>query len=123
MSAGNAKERQENPVVDLVRKTLLASIGALAITRDELEQAVNRLVERGEMAEKDARKLLDDILAARKKELDAWGKRVEERVEKVLERLRIPQREDLEELEARLANLEAKLDELMSRLDKEAQSE
>ncbi len=117
------EERRERPVVDTLRTLFLASIGALALTRDEIEQMVRRLVERGELAEKDARKLLDEVLAARKEGLDRWGARIEERVEHVLERLRIPRQQDLEGLEARLSALEAKIDALMAQLEERSEAE
>src|SRR5690349_18747851 len=49
--------------IDLVRKMLLAGVGAVAMSRDETEQFVNKLVERGELAQKDAEKLLHDVQA------------------------------------------------------------
>jgi hypothetical protein len=47
--------------IDLVRKMLLAGVGAVAMSRDETEQFVGKLVERGELAQKDAEKLLRDV--------------------------------------------------------------
>src|SRR5215217_8602560 len=49
--------------VELVRKMLLAGVGAVAMSRDETEQLVSKLVERGELAQKDAEKLLRDVQA------------------------------------------------------------
>ena len=53
-------ENDPNPMVDMVRKVLLASIGAVALTQEEVEKVVNKLIERGEIAEKDGRKLIND---------------------------------------------------------------
>ena len=36
--------------VELLRKVTLAGVGAVAMSRDETEQFVNKLVERGELA-------------------------------------------------------------------------
>src|SRR5437762_12761820 len=47
--------------LELLRKLLLAGVGAVAMSRDETEQFVNKLVERGELAQKDAEKLLRDV--------------------------------------------------------------
>ena len=113
-----AKESQEKrSVTEVVRTVLLAGIGALALTKEEVEQIVNRLVERGELAEKDARKVLEDLWSRRRQEVDRWAGRLEERLEKALERLNVPRREDLDALEKRLAALERKLDALSERLD------
>ncbi len=113
-----AKESQEKrSVTEVVRTVLLAGIGALALTKEEVEQIVNRLVERGELAEKDARRVLEDLWSRRRQEVDRWAGRLEERLEKALERLNVPRREDLDALEKRLAALERKLDALSERLD------
>ena len=40
---------------EAARRVLLAGMGAVALAQEEAEDFVNRLVERGEIAEKDAR--------------------------------------------------------------------
>ncbi len=45
---------------------LLATIGAAAIAQDEIEALVDRLVERGEIAEKDGKKLVREVMDKRK---------------------------------------------------------
>ncbi|HEX9115766.1 MAG TPA: poly(hydroxyalkanoate) granule-associated protein, partial [Anaerolineae bacterium] len=57
-----ANGNETNPLVDVVRKVLLASIGAVALAQDEVEDFVNKLVDRGQIAEKDGRKLIKDVM-------------------------------------------------------------
>ena len=45
----------------MVRKVLLASIGSVALTADEVGDVFTRLVERGEIAEADAQKIVADL--------------------------------------------------------------
>ena len=45
----------------MVRKVLLASIGGVALTADEMGELFTRLVERGEIAEADAQKIVTDL--------------------------------------------------------------
>ncbi|NIV98032.1 poly(hydroxyalkanoate) granule-associated protein, partial [Candidatus Saccharibacteria bacterium] len=40
-----------NPFVEATRKVLLASVGAVALAQDEAEDFVNKLIERGQIAE------------------------------------------------------------------------
>jgi polyhydroxyalkanoate synthesis regulator phasin len=54
-------------VYDLSRKVLLAAVGAAAIAQDEIDGFVTHLTERGELAEKDARGLLKEVLERRDK--------------------------------------------------------
>lgn len=50
---------------DVTRTILLAAIGAASLAQDEMSRFVDRLVERGEMAESDARKLVREMLDRR----------------------------------------------------------
>lgn len=62
------KEAQEkNTLFDLSRKVLLAGVGAAVLAQEEAEKFVNKLQEKGEVAEKDARRLLDEMNERRKK--------------------------------------------------------
>ncbi|HWQ45964.1 MAG TPA: hypothetical protein VN376_03805 [Longilinea sp.] len=58
---------KHTPFYDLARKMMLASIGATVIAQEEMENFVNRLAERGELAEKDARQLMHEMLDRREK--------------------------------------------------------
>ena len=42
---------EQSPFFDAARRVMLASIGAIALAQDEIEEFINRLVERGEIAE------------------------------------------------------------------------
>ena len=110
------EQKRERAVVDTVRSVLLAGIGALALTKDEVQDILNRLVERGELAEKDARKLFEELKERPKKEMETWEERLSERLEphlqRVLERLNLPTREDVQALSERIRALEEKLEEL-----------
>ena len=68
--------------VETVHKVLLAGIGAVALAQEEVEEFVGRLVERGEIAEADGRKMMKDVLERRKKQVkkveDGLDKRAEE---------------------------------------------
>lgn len=111
-----AGRRNGSVVVDTVRSVLLASIGAVAMTKEEIEAIVNRLVEKGEIAEKDARKVIQDVLERRRKEAakveSRLEKTLEERVEAVLSRLNIPTKSDLQALTRKVNELSRKIDEL-----------
>ncbi len=117
------ERKQEKVILDTIRDVFLAGIGALALTKEELEAIARQLVEKGEIAERDARKLVEDVWEKRKKRSEEWEDRVvrvvEERVEKVLDRLDIPRRKDLEALHERIARLEEKVDTLSKRTGEE----
>ena len=49
-------------MVDAVHKVFLAGIGAVALAKEDMEDLVGKLVERGEIAEADGRKLMKDVM-------------------------------------------------------------
>src|SRR3954453_11268471 len=93
-------------LVEGLRRLLLASIGAVAMTFDEAESFVNKLVERGELAQKDAEKLLREMrgkLRQGRPQVREVSERVEQGVEDFLNRLNIPSKRDIEDLSAKIA--------------------
>ena len=107
-----AKEKV-SPLLDAVRRVLLASIGAVALATDEIEDFVNKLVERGEIAKKDGRKLVKDVLERRKEmEMRPIEQKLDRQMDRFLTRLNISTRDDVESLSARIADLSKKIDEL-----------
>jgi polyhydroxyalkanoate synthesis regulator phasin len=93
---------------DTTRLVLLAGIGAVSLAQDEINNFVDKLVERGEMAESDARKLVREIRERREK-LE------QERRQSMREAKTRPAaatREDIEALNARIAELTRQIEEL-----------
>jgi poly(hydroxyalkanoate) granule-associated protein len=110
-------------VVEVLRKLMLAGVGALALSREETEQFLNRLVERGELAQKDAQKLIDETFERFRKTTQPQanqlqsnvanlGVQVESGLEQFLNRLNIPSKRDIDELSAKIAQLAARVEEL-----------
>jgi poly(hydroxyalkanoate) granule-associated protein len=104
-----------NTFFEGIRRLLLASIGAVAMTRDETEAFVNKLVERGELAQKDAEKLLREVRARVREsrpQVQKVGERVGQGMEDFLNRMNIPSKRDIDDLSARIAQLAARVEEL-----------
>ena len=114
--ADEAKKTESNPLMDAVRRVLLASIGAMALAKEDMEALVGKLVERGEIAEADGRKLIKDVVERHKKQAGEQTKKAEDmldkRVEDVLTRMNIPTKDEIEALSAKISALTKKVDEL-----------
>jgi poly(hydroxyalkanoate) granule-associated protein len=111
----DAASKAGSTLVEGLRKLLLASIGVIAMTRDEIEAFVNKLVERGELAQKDGEKLLKELrtrVREGRPQVQNVGERVEQGIEDFLNRLNIPSKHDIDELSAKIAQLSARVDEL-----------
>ena len=104
----------------MVRKVLLASLGSVALTADEAGELFTRLVERGEIAESDAQKIITDLRTqGRKREEEASQTReeiskkagiaLEDSVETILNRLNVPNKAEIEELSRKIGLLNEKV--------------
>ena len=94
---------------DAARKVLLAGMGAVALAQEEAQDFLDKLVERGEIAERDAKKLMQEVKEKRRK----IGKgSLEKRIEDILDRMNVPTKSDIEHLSAKISALSHKIDEL-----------
>ncbi len=110
------KPVEPNPLLEAVHKVLLAGIGAVALGKEEIEDLVGRLVERGEIAEVDGRKVVKDVMERRSKQAKDQAKKTEDvldkRVGDILARMNIPTKGEIEALSAKITTLTEMVDEL-----------
>ncbi len=102
-------ERMRGPLYDATRKILLAGIGAISLAQDEMNAFLDRLVERGEMAEADARKLVREMTERREK-LETERRQATRAAS--AEHAPAATRADIEALNARVAELTRQIEEL-----------
>jgi poly(hydroxyalkanoate) granule-associated protein len=106
------EESERSPLLEAARKVLLAGIGAVALAQEEVEDFVNKLIDRGEIAEKDGRQLIRDVMDKRKKKVQEAEGEADKRIEELLDRMNVPTKSDINELSAKIAALTKKVDEL-----------
>ncbi len=107
--AGHEMEDARSRFFEAARRVVLAGIGAVALAQDEAEDFVHRLVERGEIAEKDARKLIKEVTERRTKRAE---RELDRRVEDLLDKMNIPSKADIDALSAKITTLSHKIDDL-----------
>ena len=105
-------EEDLRPLFETARKVLLAGIGAIALAQDEIEEFVTRLVERGEIAERDGKKRLHEVRDHRKKDAHKAEVEFSKHVEEILNKMNVPNKADIEALGEKIAALSKKVDEL-----------
>ncbi|MEN6410574.1 MAG: hypothetical protein ABFD44_12790, partial [Anaerolineaceae bacterium] len=88
------------------RKLMLAAIGTASLAQDELEDFFNRMVDRGEIAETDARKLIREVMDRREK-LEK-----EKRAQDQKTHPAAATKADVDALTARIADLTRQIEEL-----------
>jgi polyhydroxyalkanoate synthesis regulator phasin len=101
--------QEERPlVVGAASKLMLAAIGAVGLAQDALEDLLDRMVERGELSQNDARKLVNQLRAKSPRPFrhGTGGQTVAAEMEEA------PTKADIQSLHAEIAALSAKLDQI-----------
>ena len=109
---------EEPGILESLRRVLLASVGVVALTIEEVGELVDKLVERGEIAEQEGKKLVTEIKEKRKKKTDQAEVMASSRIREMMDKMDVPTKSDIEDLSAKIATLSKKVDEL-----KKAQSQ
>lgn len=109
----NTVEEVHGPLYEASRRVLLASIGAIALAQDEIEDFVEKLVERGEIAEKDGKKLVREVIDKRKKDVSKAENELNKRIDEVVERMDVPTKADIDALGDQINELSDKVDALV----------
>jgi poly(hydroxyalkanoate) granule-associated protein len=121
-------------MVAAVRRVLMAGVGVVVLTKDEIEDFVSKLIERGEIAEQDGRRLIREVLHRQREEAaevadkvegvaekmqEETGKQItraesmlDQRIEAILGRLNVPSKSDIDALSQKIAMLAEKVDAL-----------
>ena len=94
---------------DLAGDVLYAGVGAVALTRERIEELVDELSSRGRMSREDARAMVDDMTGRWRGEASRMGERASSGLAGVMRELGLVTRREWEELELRLAQLEHRL--------------
>jgi poly(hydroxyalkanoate) granule-associated protein len=103
---------EEASILESLRRVLLASIGVVALTIEEMGELVDKLVERGEIAEQEGKKLVNEIKEKRQKTTDEAENVASTRMREMMDRMDIPTKSDIDDLSAKIATLSKKVDEL-----------
>jgi len=106
------EEEVQSQMFGMVRKMALATIGAAAIAQEEIEALLKRLVERGEIAEQDAKKLLHEMMDKRKARTAKVEEDFTKNIEDVFEKMSVPTKSDFDALSQKITALSKKIDEL-----------
>lgn len=105
-----------------LKKVLLAGLGVVALAQEEIEQFVNKLVEKGALAEQDGRKWIKDFLDKRYKQTKDTVHNIEDRfdnLDTLLQKLNVPTKSEYEELAAKIDDLGKRVDALSQNLQNE----
>ena len=99
-------------MIDLIKKTVLAGIGATVVTKEKIEAAMQDWVKQGKVSTEEARQFAQRLAEDGKKEWEATSKELTERIRELLAKADYARRTDVTALEARVKALEEKVEAL-----------
>ncbi len=93
-------------MLETIKKGLLASIGAVVLTREHIRQSLNKLVQEGKLSAGEAERLANEMIEDGEKELKAAQERILSLIQRGLKNLDLVSRKEFDELKKRLEALE-----------------
>lgn len=95
---------------DTFKKFLYTGVGMVTSTIEKVQTKVNELVNEGKLTENEGRKVIDDLIEDLDNKKEEYEGKVRGFMEGVLAKFDFPTRKEVSDLEAKIAELEAKLE-------------
>ncbi len=110
--------------MSLFKNTVLASIGALYVTKDKAEKIIDDLIRRGELDKSDRKKAIMELLEKAEKSTSEFGKKVgkeatkaQKEVVKFIEDYKLVKQTDFKKLQAKVDKLARAVSKLEKKLE------
>lgn len=97
-------------VTDIINKVINLGLGAVLLTKENIEEVIDEMVKKGEIKKDEAKAQVNELfkkVLSSKQEIES---KIEKIVEDVLHKLDIPTRKELQQMQK-------KLDEIIKRLE------
>lgn len=96
-------------MIDLVKKTLLTGVGVASLTKEKFEEIAKDFVEKGKMTEQEGKTFVDDLVTRSEESRAEFQKQVESRVQKVLEKMDLAKKSEVDALRLEIEKLREEL--------------
>jgi polyhydroxyalkanoate synthesis regulator phasin len=96
-------------MLELIRKGLMAGIGAVVLTTEKIQETVRKLVEEGKISTEEGEKLAQELVKSGERQWDEITTKLAETTKKWSDNTELVTRKEFEELEARVETLEQRL--------------
>jgi len=95
--------------MSVVKSLLNLGLGALAMTKEKVEEVVNELVKKGEIGQEEGKELISELIEKGKRSKKEIEDQIEKTVKSVLGKLDISTKKEIEELKSEIEELKKKL--------------
>ena len=97
-------------MIELIKKSMMMSLGLAFVTKDKVEELANEFIEKGKMSGKESKEFFEELM---KKSEDS-SKKAEEQITAIvndtLKKLNFATQEDIAEIKEQLAELKLSLE-------------
>jgi polyhydroxyalkanoate synthesis regulator phasin len=97
------------PIFEMIKKSMLASLGAAVVTKEKVEEATKRFVDEGKISKEEAERLAQDLVDSGQHQWDEIQAKITETVRKGLDTFDIGSKKEFQDLKQRVENLEKRL--------------
>jgi polyhydroxyalkanoate synthesis regulator phasin len=104
-----ASDDSRSSLLELLEETFYAGVGAVALTKDRMDELVDELTKRGRLSRAEARQVVDEVTGRWRGDAVRFGERTSAGLTGVMRELGLVTRREWEELELRLSQLEHRL--------------
>jgi polyhydroxyalkanoate synthesis regulator phasin len=94
-------------MIDIIKKTLLAGVGAAVITKEKVQVALDDFVKQGKVTSDEARQMADKIAEQGRHEFETMSRDLNERIRELFAGADRKTQARIDALEARVAALES----------------
>jgi len=101
-------KKQTEGIGEIGKKVIDLGMGLASVTEKKVREVAAELIKKGEMKKEEAEKFIDDLLKKTEKDRKGLEGRLTGVVKKVIEKLPLATRSELDEIKKRLAALEKK---------------
>lgn len=92
-------------MLELIKKSLLLGLGAITVTKEKVEEIVDELIKKGELAKDERSKAIQDLLNKGKEQEKILSAKISEEVQKAINKIGLATKDDLAKLEKKIQNL------------------
>ena len=94
---------------DLFKKFIYTGVGWISITAEKFKKTIDEFVDDGKISSEEGKKIVDDFLKNSETKRDELESQFKNIVDKVINSVNFVKKEELEKLEKRIIELEAKV--------------
>jgi polyhydroxyalkanoate synthesis regulator phasin len=105
----------EANMLEEIKKGLMTGLGAVLLTKEKIEESVQKLVEESKLKEEDARKLIDELAGSGQKQAQKMESDLGDVFKKALSGINVARKDEIAELQRQIEAVEVRLSVLESR--------